>query len=232
MFKKEDAVIAAAKFKLSNSLDFSHVINTAFKAPVLICQISESTRKELCLLFFSGSTPQRIPAFVTDKECLMIVFKQEYQQQLQEIHHELNQSEMTEEIEYKVILKELSKKDSSKHFQTVSSLMDIIRTRKGLVTVYQLSSEVAVSLRHLRRIVNQHSNLNLKVIITMERLKQAFILIASEMSVERALFLQGFYDFSHFSKTCQKHLHAKPHQLIDSYFFIDNIKRLYLPNNR
>lgn len=232
MIKKEETVIATAKFKLSKSLDFRHIINAAFGAPALICQISEPTRKELCQLFFSGSNPKKLPSRVPDKDYLMIVFKQEYQQQLHEVQQEYFHSEMMEEVEYNSLLQEVDKKAGKSHFQTVSSLMQIIRERNGLVKINQLSSGNPLGIRHLRRIITQYTGSSLKELITMERLKQTFIHIAAGISVERALFLQDFYDFSHFSKTCQKHLSAKPHQLTDSNFFIEIIKSLYLPNNR
>jgi len=110
--------------------------------------------------------------------------------------------------------------------RTIEEALTLIENNHGKISVEVIAHRLHRSERQLRRQFNHLTGYSPKIILRLQQLKATWLLISRGMPAERALFSQGYYDFSHFTKNTEALMHRKPAAIIADNAYLQAIQAL------
>lgn len=138
-----------------------------------------------------------------------------------------NSAEKTGTQTAEIIASYLEQRYQNQQNLILEEALELMQKHEPGINAAKIARHFRISSRHLGRLTRQQTGLTPKTIIRLSRLKATYLLISLGSSVETALFNNGYYDFSHFTKDSQSLLKIKPRSAITDTAFLDTITQLF-----
>ncbi|MGM0565978.1 MAG: helix-turn-helix domain-containing protein [Bacteroidota bacterium] len=138
-----------------------------------------------------------------------------------------NSAEKTGTQTAEIIASYLEQRYQNQQNLILEEALELMQKHEPGINAAKIARHFRISSRHLRRLTRQQTGLTPKTIIRLSRLKDTYLLISLGSSVETALFNNGYYDFSHFTKDSQSLLKTKPHTAIADTAFLNAVMQLF-----
>ncbi len=207
-----------------------------FQHPIIIFRIAIHHSEVTLIPFIINQCNTSIDEPNGKASYVLLLFKYQMRFLINENYNELSQTfsfpvsnsaEKTGTQTAERIVSYLRQRYENQQNLILEEALDLMQKHGQNADASEIARHSRISSRHLRRLTKQQTGLTPKTIIRLSRLKDTYYLISQGITVERALFHNRYYDFSHFTKDSQSLLKIKPHIAITDTAFLNAIRQLF-----